>query len=90
MARPRLIEEEFLNMSTSSVDSYGNYTVTTYKRPYDSTTYMVSTDSNPDANGNYQTQTWQYYDIDGSTLISTRIWTITYDANGKLLTRTVN
>ena len=56
------------------------YTVVDYKR-IDGTLFMKSTLSNPDVNGNYQTDTWKLYDADGATLIQTITWTITYDAS---------
>lgn len=75
--------------AATNVGNNGVYTVVTYIRP-DGTTYMVSTLSNPDANGNYQTDTLQYYDPTGATVIETRTWSITYDANSKITKATMS
>lgn len=72
--------EEY-NQYNSSKDANGIFTVVEYKRA-DLSLYMKSTLSNPDANGNYQTATLQYYATDGTTLIKTETWTMTYDADG--------
>ncbi|MDE2099072.1 MAG: hypothetical protein KGL39_17595 [Patescibacteria group bacterium] len=66
--------------TASTVGLKSVYTVVTYTRS-DGTTYMVSTLSNPDANNNYQTDTWQFYDAAGTTVVETHTWTLTYDAN---------
>lgn len=66
----------------SSPDANDIYTVVQYKRP-DATLYMQSTLSNPDVNGNYQTDTWQFYDSAGTTVTTTHVWTITYDTYGR-------
>lgn len=73
----------------SSKDANGIYTVIEYKR-VDATLYMKSTLSNIDANGNYQTDTWQFYGTNGATLINTKTWTITYDADGNIISKVVN
>lgn len=66
----------------SSADANDIYTVVTLKRP-DGTTYMVSTLSNANGNGFYQTDTWQFYNAAGTSVIKTHVWSITYDANGR-------
>lgn len=83
-----LINEGFLNSYATDVDANGYYTGVTFKRN-DSTIYLVSTLSNPDANDYYQTCTWDFYDVDGITITSTKTWTFTYDSNGKIITKEV-
>lgn len=84
----KLINEGFLNSYATDVDANGYYTGVTFKRN-DSTIYLVSTLSNPDANDYYQTCTWDFYDVDGITITSTKTWTFTYDSNGKIITKEV-
>lgn len=83
-----LTDEGFLNSYATDADVNGYYTVVTFKRN-NSTIYLVSTLSNPDTNGYYQTCTWDFYDIDGTTITSTKTWTFTYDTNGKRVTKEV-
>lgn len=71
------------NWAATVVGDKNVYTVVTFTRP-DGTTYMVSTLSNPDANSNYQTDTWQFYDLTGTSIIETHTWTLTYDASSTL------
>ncbi|WP_232622320.1 hypothetical protein, partial [Rhodococcus rhodochrous] len=56
-------------------------TVTEYRR-LDDTLFLRSTLSNPDARGNYQTNTEVYYKADGTTVDRTITITRTYDADG--------
>lgn len=72
----------------STVDSNGIYTEVDYKRT-DGTLYMKSNLLNLDLNGNYQTDTWQYYDSTGTTVILIKTWTIAYDKNGKATSKVV-
>ena len=72
----------------SGKDANGIYTVLDYKRA-DSTLYMKSTLSNADVNGNYQTAIWQFYNEAGDTVIDTKTWTITYDADGGIVSKVV-
>lgn len=83
-------EKELANYNeySSVKDANGIFTVVEYKRS-DSTVYMKSTLSNADANGNYQTNTWEYFDIDGVTLLKTLTWTITYDVDGNIVSKVV-
>ncbi|MGO0058661.1 hypothetical protein ACTID9_01105 [Brevibacillus fluminis] len=69
----------------SSKDASGIYTVVEYRRIADNTLYMRSTLSNPDAKGNYQTDTRVFYKLDGATVDTTVTVTLTYDADGDLL-----
>lgn len=74
------------NEYASGKDTNGIYTVMEYKRT-DGTLYLKSTLSNPDASGNYQTMTWQFYDAAGTSVLSTKTWTLTYDADGKIVSK---
>lgn len=77
-----------LNSYASSKDANGIYTVMDYKRA-DGTIYMKSTLSGG-TSPNYTTDTWQFYDTDGTTLILTKTWTLTYDADGKITSKVVS
>ena len=74
--------------------SYGSvkvgdvYTIVDFKRS-DATLYMNSTLSNADANGYFQTCVLKYYNSVGTTVVSTVIWTFTYDADGYFITKVV-
>lgn len=72
----------------SGVDANGIYTVVDYKRT-DGTIYMKSTLSNVDLNENYQTDTWQFYDADGITLLKTITWTLSYDKDSNIVSKVV-
>lgn len=76
------------NQFASAKDTNGIYTVVDYKRA-NNTLYMKSTLSNADTNGNYQTMTWQFYADDGTTVTDTKVWTISYDADGNVLSKVV-
>jgi hypothetical protein len=75
------------NSYASAVDSNGVYTVVDYKRP-DGTLYMKSTLSGG-TSPKYTTDTWKFYDALGTTIIATKIWTMTYDANDKITSKVV-
>ena len=83
------IEKELLNYSSyaSSKESNGVYTIVQYKR--NDTVYMKSTLSNADSNGNYRTNTWQFYNEAGDTIIKTITWSITYDSDNKIVSKVV-
>lgn len=74
-----------LKVTKSGKDANGKFTQVDYKRESDNSLFMRSVLSNPDANGNYQTDTWTYYKADGTTVAETKVWTITYDADGDIL-----
>ena len=76
-----------VNAYNSVADSNGVYTVVDYKRP-NGTLFMKSTLSGG-TSPNYTTVTWKYYDTAGSTVILTKTWTITYDVNGRQVSRVV-
>jgi methionine synthase I (cobalamin-dependent) len=75
------------NSYASAVDANGVYTVVDYKRA-DGTLYMKSTLSGG-TSPNYTTDTWQFYNDAGTTVILTKTWTIAYDANGKITSKVV-
>lgn len=83
-ANGKLVADQLarLKITKSGKDANGKFTQVDYKRESDNTLFMRSVLSNPDANGNYQTDTWTYYKTDGTTVAETKIWTITYDADG--------
>lgn len=66
----------------------GQYTVVTWQRP-DLTTAAVSTLSAPNAAGLYGTRTEVYYGVDGTTVLKTATFSLSYDNNGVLLTEQV-
>ena len=70
--------DDNLNYTASEADGRGIYCIVTYTR-MNGTKYMVSTLTNADANGNYQTCIWQFYNATGTTVTSTKTWTLTYD-----------
>lgn len=76
------------NSYDSIKDENGIYTVVDYKRA-DNTLYMKSTLSNPDINNNYQTNIWQFYDVDGTTLLNTITWTLSYDEDSNIISKVV-
>ncbi|KZE55780.1 hypothetical protein AV540_00050 [Brevibacillus parabrevis] len=83
-ANSKLVADQLarLKITKSGKDANGKFTQIDYKRELDNTLFMRSVLSNPDSNGNYQTNTWTYYKADGATASETKVWTITYDADG--------
>lgn len=75
------------NFSVTATDASGKPTQTQYKRQ-NTTLYLQVDASNPDAKGNYQTITEKHYDADGTTLLKTVTWTVAYNANGLITSRT--
>lgn len=69
-------------------DANNIYTIMSYKRR-DGSLYMKSTLSDPDASGNYLTMKWDFYDTDGTTLLYSQTWTLTYDAQGNVTSKVV-
>lgn len=53
----------------------------------DSTLFRKTVLSNPDANGYPQTETQTRYDTDGTTVLSTKTFTLIFDADGLLTQR---
>ncbi|GED59383.1 hypothetical protein ABER61_16085 [Brevibacillus formosus] len=86
-ASSRLVADQLANFkkNKSSKDANGIFKIVEYRRVADNTLYMKSTLSNPDAKGNYQTDTRVYYKTDGATVDSTVTVTISYDADGDVV-----
>lgn len=84
------LEKQLANYNSyaSLKDENGIFTVVEYKRT-DDTTYMKSTLSNPDTNGNYQTCTWEFYDDVGTTVLYPITWQITYDGDGGVISEVI-
>jgi|GEM_PF-6140845 hypothetical protein len=81
----RIVADKLANykVTKSGKDANGIFTTVEYRRQ-DDTLFMRSVLSNPDANGNYQTDTWTYYAADGTTPVETKVWTMTYDTDGDI------
>lgn len=73
--------QDYLSQYGSDPDVDGIYRVVDFKRP-DGRMYMKSTLSNPDTQNNYQTVTWEFYNTEGTAIVRTVYWSITYDING--------
>jgi len=73
--------QDYLSQYGSDPDVDGIYRVVDFKRP-DGRMYMKSTLSNPDSQNNYQTVTWEFYNQEGTAIVRTVYWAITYDING--------
>lgn len=71
----------------SGKDGNGIYTVVDYKRA-DATLYMKSTLSGG-TSPKYTTDTWKFYDALGTTIIKTITWTLSYDGDGKIISKVV-
>ena len=77
-----------LNSYASGLDSKGIYTIIDFERT-DGTLYLKSTLSNVDAYGNYQTVTWDFYDVGGTNIVLTKTWSLTYDEDGSITQKVV-
>lgn len=73
-----------LKVIKSNKDEEGIYTVVTYKRKADDTIYCVST-LNGGTSPLYTTRTEQYYDVTGTSVIATHIYTLSYDEDENLI-----
>ncbi|WP_243157543.1 phage tail protein [Clostridium sporogenes] len=82
------IEKKITNYNSyaSGKDSKGVYTVIEYKNK-SGALYMKSTLSNADANGNYRTDTWQFYE--NGNVINTIKWTLSYDTESNITSKVV-
>jgi hypothetical protein len=76
------------NVTSLNRDSNGIYTTVEYKRPADSTLFMRSVLSGG-TSPNYTTDTWTFYQTNGTTVSETKTWTFTYDTDGKIITKSV-
>lgn len=70
-----------LRKERSNKDSNGIFTTVTYKRKSDSTIYAKSVLSGGTA-PQYTTRTETFYDVDGTTVLATIPYTLSYDADG--------
>lgn len=77
-----------LNIYKSGKDTNGIFTTIEWKRS-DGTLAKESVLSSPDTKGNYQTQTINYYDIDGTTILTTETYTISYDVEGDVVSEVI-
>lgn len=73
-----------LNVYRSNLDNKGVWQTIEEKRA-DGTLARKTELSNPDANGNYQTQTIELYDRDGVTVLYSESWAISYDTFGNVV-----
>jgi len=73
------------NVVSSDIDANGIFTQVQYLNG--STLYLNSTLSGG-TSPSYTTDTWTYYESDGVTVNSTLVWTLGYDSNGNLISRT--
>lgn len=67
-------------------DENGKPTEIEYRRISDNSLYKKVNASNADINGFYQTIAEINYDTDGITILETITYTLTFDANGTILT----
>lgn len=74
------------NFSVTTSDANGTPTQTQYRRQ-NNTLYLQVNATNPNANGNYQTITEKYYDNAGTNVVKTITWTLTYNSNGLVTSR---
>ena len=68
-----------LNMFKTTKDAQGRYTVTEYKRT-NGTLFLRETLSTL-SNGNYTRKVKQFYEANGTTLIATETYALTYDGS---------
>ncbi|SKC82890.1 hypothetical protein [Maledivibacter halophilus] len=74
------------NFNVTCTDTEGRPIQTQYTKQ-DASLYLQVDASNPDANGFYQRIEEKYYEDDGTTLLKTVIWTLTYNEDGLVTTR---
>lgn len=75
--------ESKITSERSVKDAEGLFTIVTYKRS-DNTVYktsMLSGGTSPQ----YTARTVKWFDTDGTTILATDVYTLTYDADGDLL-----
>lgn len=78
--------QQLFNVYSSGTDSNGINTIVEYQRK-DGTLYLRSTLSNLDGANHYLTDTWTFYDTNGTTLLKTVTWTLTYDTSDNITQR---
>lgn len=79
----------FRETASSKDEATGVYKVVDYRRS-DGTYYAQSVLSNPDTNGYFRTLSYTYYDQTGTVALQTDVWTITYDDEGKIISKVPN
>ena len=77
-----LPELDQYNMYRSAIDANSIFTQVDYKR-YDNTLFIRSILSGG-TSPSYTTRTVTYYDLNGSTVLYTKVYTISYDGNGNI------
>lgn len=77
-----------LSVIRSGEDANGLFTVITHQRP-DATTHRVSTLSGG-TSPQYTTRTIVYYELDGTTVKSTQVYTLNYNGSGVLVSEMLN
>lgn len=81
------IYKDPLSIYKSNKDTYGIFTTIEYKR-LNGTLYMkevLSDGTSP----KYETKTITYYDTDGTTVLLTRTYALTYDTDGDLISQII-
>ena len=73
------------NTYSSNLDSNGIFTTVIYKRS-DATVYLNSTLSGG-TSPSYTTDTWTFYEADGTTVDHIVNWTLSYDDNGNVVSK---
>lgn len=81
-------ERNQYTIARTNKDARDIFTIISFYRP-NGTLAKRSTMSNPDGFGNYLTRTTQYYNLAGDTVISTKTYALTYDADHDLINETV-
>ena len=76
------------NSYSTSKDENGIFKVVEYK-DNGGRMVMKSTLSSPDAEGNYEIDTWQVYNDTGLVVTETIVWNLTYDEDGDILSKVV-
>ena len=76
-----------LSVTRTSEDANGLFTVISHYRA-DSTLYKTSTLSGG-SSPTYNTRTVIFYDVDGTTVKSTQVYALAYNANGVLISETL-
>lgn len=75
---------KFLSIIRSNKDSQGIFTAVTYKRKTDNTVFAISVLSGG-TSPKYTTRTVTFYESNGTTVKSTKVYSLSYDSDGDLL-----
>ena len=84
----RAVQQSF-NTKSLVPDERGVYTVVEWRRKQDNTLYAKSTLSNQ-VGADYTKCTVQFYDKAGTAVVFTEVWTLTYDSQGKIISKVVS